>query len=959
MNAENYKYFAFISYSHADAKWASWLHRSLEKFTIPPSLRKAATDPLPKSLYPIFKDREELPTASALGENITRALIASHYLIVICSPHAAHSDWVNEEVCIFKSLGRGDRVLCLIVDGEPSVSDNFSHRPENHIHPLRRASDRPDAIMRPSPPLTGRPHATDKTASQECFPPAVRYNIGPDKQILPEPANPIAADVRDGRDGKTLALSKLIAGLLNVDVFQLTQRQNQRRVNRLRVIAVLMLVLVTAFASIAIKAWMAQKKAEELSLIALSRQLSTHANALFDSDKSLRVSMLLAGAQAHGFAPTIEARGATLKTLLATRAIKTLLSADAAVLKIAYSAQGNLLAAATEQGNILIWDLETMTQRFPPLTGHDGNVVAVAFSPDSTRLISGGVDETVKVWDLASATTSTPPTFTSLNAHSDWVVGADFSPDGNTFVTAGWDGRVILWDSARLKPLTELPLRNRGWASSINVSPNGRWLAVGRENGAVEIWDMTTRMLSEDIPENHAGWVTDVSFSHNNQYLASTSSDGTISLWDLHSQTSRYVISSGSGVTSVAFSHDDSLLITGGWDRKVTMWDLVSGKVHRPPLIGHTEQVAGVAVAPDGKSFASAGHDGAIVIWQPRDAYPFTRHHCSQRSPVNSIAYHPGGTRMAISSLNNQVRLCTVGNDAAPQRLADSTSKSLTFSRDGQRLALISNEHEVLQIDVQSLVPVADAIDLSPNVITSLAYSPDNQLIAIGDRSANVHLWQLAPTRPIRTLTGHQGPILDLAFSDDGQILATASEDAQILLWNLSEEVPPTPTALGGSVTPVTAIAFQPASRHILASGSEDGVLTFWNTATHLPVGVPITAHDGAINALSFSMDGTLIATGGSDGIISLRDSRSHRQIGPKLTAQTDQVTALSFSPTTYTLASGNADGTIYLWDLDIEHWKATICNKVVQQLTHREWELYVGTGVPYQNACQRTTPAT
>ena len=141
MNYDNYKYSAFISYSHTDSKWAEWLHRSLEKFSIPQSLQKEKNLSLPKSLYPIFRDREELPTASALGEHITKALIASRYLIVICSPNAAQSEWVNEEVRIFKSLGREDRVLCLIVDGEPFASDSFEQKSETCSHPLRRASD--------------------------------------------------------------------------------------------------------------------------------------------------------------------------------------------------------------------------------------------------------------------------------------------------------------------------------------------------------------------------------------------------------------------------------------------------------------------------------------------------------------------------------------------------------------------------------------------------------------------------------------------------------------------------------------------------------------------------------------------------------------------------------------------------------------------------------------------------
>lgn len=957
MNGEDYKYYAFISYSHADSGWADWLHRSLEKFVIPKSLRKETNFTLPKTLYPIFKDREELPSAAKLGDHITRALTASRYLIVICSPDAAQSDWVNQEVCIFKALGREDRVLCLIVDGEPAASETSSQSSGRGTHPLRRASDAEKAMMRRATTNTVMSNESQKNAGQECFPPAVRYSVGADRQILPERSEPIAADAREGKDGKNLALLKLIAGLLNIDLFQLTQRQHQRRINRLKLLTALMLALVTAFASIAFTAWKAQQEAEALSLVALSRQLSTHANSLFDSDKSLRVSMLLAGVQAHSFAPTVEASSATLKTLLATRSIKSVLSAESAVMNIAYSPDGNWLAAAMDNGDVLLWNLLTMTRSRDPLVGHEGSVLTLAFSPDGTSLVSGGIDESVIVWKLHTDSPGTPPTSTALAAHNDWVVGVDFAPDGTSFVTSGWDGRAIIWDAFSLQPITELPLSPRGWASSVEFSANGAWLAIGREDGSVEIWDVAARALSDPILKGHLGWVTDVSFSHDTRYLATASSDGSMRVWDLEKKTLRYDVASGAGlgITSAIFSLNDEVLITGGWDRKINKWKVKTGEKLGEPLLGHTEQVTNVAMAPDGKTFSTAGHDGSIVIWDINPGYPHRQHYCSQRSPINSIGFGQNGSMIVTASINNEVMLCGVNHQIEPHRIAGSMSKYLALSRDGRRLAFIDNEHEIVQYDIGDLAPVADPINLYPSVISSLAYSPDNRFIAVGDRNANVHLWQRDPAVHLTTLVGHQGPILDLDFSADGRTLASASEDAQIFLWDINDGAAKQSGILRGNSTPVTTIAFQPDASHVLASGNEEGVLTFWNSALAEPIGAPITAHDGAINTLAFSMDGALVATGGSDRRISLRDSQSRKQIGPKLTAHTDQVTTLSFSPHEYTLVSGSADGRIMVWDLDISNWKKSICQKVAQQLTDQEWELYIGGLVPYKNACSAT----
>ena len=69
------------------------------------------------ALRPIFLDRAELPTSADLAASVREALSASRFLIVICSPAAAQSPWVNEEIRYFKSLGRGERVLALVVAG--------------------------------------------------------------------------------------------------------------------------------------------------------------------------------------------------------------------------------------------------------------------------------------------------------------------------------------------------------------------------------------------------------------------------------------------------------------------------------------------------------------------------------------------------------------------------------------------------------------------------------------------------------------------------------------------------------------------------------------------------------------------------------------------------------------------------------------------------------------------------
>ena len=140
------RYWAFISYSHRDKRWGDWLHRSLETYRVPRRLEgKPSRDGVvPAGCFRSSATGRNCPSRRTSDRTSTRRLRESRYLIVICSPRAAASRWVNEEVLYFKRLGRADRILALIVDGEPNATD-------------------------------GKPGVP---AEDECFPEAMRFHIG-------------------------------------------------------------------------------------------------------------------------------------------------------------------------------------------------------------------------------------------------------------------------------------------------------------------------------------------------------------------------------------------------------------------------------------------------------------------------------------------------------------------------------------------------------------------------------------------------------------------------------------------------------------------------------------------------------------------------------------------------------------------------------------------------------------
>lgn len=118
------KYYAFISYSHKDSVWAKWLQHEFEYYQIPVSLN--ARKDIPASFRPIFRDEDELAGGS-LKQQITEALYNSEYLIVVCSPNSANSEYVNDEIKEFVRIGKlkginnKKRIFPFIIDGVPNA----------------------------------------------------------------------------------------------------------------------------------------------------------------------------------------------------------------------------------------------------------------------------------------------------------------------------------------------------------------------------------------------------------------------------------------------------------------------------------------------------------------------------------------------------------------------------------------------------------------------------------------------------------------------------------------------------------------------------------------------------------------------------------------------------------------------------------------------------------------------
>ncbi len=171
-----------------------------------------------------------------------------------------------------------------------------------------------------------------------------------------------------------------------------------------------------------------------------------------------------------------------------------------------------MLATASTDGTVRLWDVASRRPLGEPLTGHSDGVRSVAFSPDGAMLATASADGTVRLWDVASRRPLGDP----LTGHSDGVLSVAFSPDGAMLATASADETVRLWDVASRQPLGEPLTGHTHGVNEVAFSPDGALLATASDDETARLWavpgtwvvlacDLVGRNLSQAEWDEHLG----------------------------------------------------------------------------------------------------------------------------------------------------------------------------------------------------------------------------------------------------------------------------------------------------------------------------------------------------------------------------------------------------------------------------------------------------------------------
>jgi len=343
----------------------------------------------------------------------------------------------------------------------------------------------------------------------------------------------------------------------------------------------------------------------------------------------------------------------------------------------------------------------------------------------------------------------------------------------------------------------------------------------------------------------------------------------------------------GAVLGPVSYSPDGTTLAVG-ISNAVSLRNAKSLEEFTPPrrLEGHLGQVFTLSWSPDSALLASgASNENTIRIWNVRDGRQ-VRALNGHSDWIRVVAFSPNGKLLASGSIDTTIKIWDVATWNLVTTLRGHTGfiSTVAFTPDGKSLASSSSDGRVLLWDIVTGTQHTDftftsAPDLTtgaPLWATGLAFSADGKLLAVGQEDGSVQLLDGATGENKRTLTGHQGIVVSrgVQFAPDGKLLATAGFDGTVRLWDVASG---TQTArLDDHNFRVLSISFSADGQHLASTSDQGGHLLIWDvgdpdTVSHYKVGL------GAVTALAFSPDSTILGTVGANGTTQLHLLASDR----------------------------------------------------------------------------------
>jgi WD40 repeat protein len=906
----SYAFDIFLSYSRKDGKFAARLENALESYRFPRSLKRV------KRNLNVFRDESDIAAAEDYHRTIEKHIRGSAKLIVICSPDARSSPYVEDEIRRFIQTHGEQDIIPVLVRGR--ANNETSDESERAF---------PEILCENRMPLHSNFLGCDmykgklsKGPFRSSFYQVLAATSGIERRRLEQ----IDEKVRTRRRTLTLVTASAIIAILSVALFfaVISQRRavaatNEATLAKNGALAAARSEMIAKDEALA--AAKAEKKAKDDALAAARAE-----------EKAKNEAVAAAKAEEKAKNEAIAQKNAAERLLYASNvALATQAYSGGNVERTQALLNSPSVVAGQESPRGFEWYYlsSLYNRKLASFTPHKTAITSMAFSPDG-KTIATGSDRTFKLWDVA--TQQHIGTLGNVYEDSKRDTAVAFSPDGKLIATVTDKGFQI-WDAASLTSLATLEtgenLSHSMVGPDLNTvafSPNGKMVAACLD-GICQLWDVASRKLltpprdlSAPPDASTLNFYGTFAFSPDSTLLAFTADK--VKIWDFKTQSIAQILDVDS-INCLGFLPDGKLFASGGYNNKLHVFKPDATTKLFAPLSPYAieDNTSKVVFSPDGKTFVTASdselvYRGGVQLWDTDSRKLLaTFDGLGTRGSVSMLAFSPDGQTLAISS---------------------ETSLQLSDAR------------------VRRSIEQSTAANVQSGIL-QLKASPDNTkfvALLMGSSHYAVKLWD----RNMNLLeTFDVGLSEVLAFSTDGKTLATGNKDSGVSLRDISRQ-PYTEYALpsnrpcntGGYYDWPESAAFQPRSQTI-AIGSTY-CMQWWDIEKkkYLPAPAEYQQYQRDTHRytlVTYSPDGRLLAAR-FEGDVIVIDATTRQKLVVIWYSSPLSPNSLAFSPDSKSLAVGTKvvstssrplmreGGTVDIWDVssiktsrkDVPKWQRT-----------------------------------
>ncbi|WP_136810852.1 toll/interleukin-1 receptor domain-containing protein [Desulfosediminicola flagellatus] len=836
-------YKAFISYSHqADTRLAPVLQSALRSFAKPWYRLRSMR---------VFRDTTNLAANPALWDSIQNALAESEYFLLLASPQAAQSFWVEREIKWWLDNRSIEKMLIIVTDGE-LVWDRITND-----YDWEHTTALPDNLRGQ---FEDEPLHVDLSWAKSEEKLSLRHSQF--RSAVLDIVAPLYGKVKDELDGE--------------DVRQL------RKNKRWAWLAVIALLITTASALVGAVIAVNQKNiAKENEQKAISRQLASQAELLGRQQANLLPQSVLLATESLKRYSTFSADQALYHGLSLLGPKPLTQKSYQGLADLVLSPHGKYLAQRPYDGPVVIEEtvsgkvianLINVSFNNEPLP----RLSSVSFSGDEKRVATvGAVGVSAFVWELPGGREIFRTPVDRMA-----IMNAVLSDDGEVLATGHADGILSLWNISTGRELS----RSVHADPQIKMvfSPDGKYLVTSSSQdldygpistSIFKLWDVLNGR--EIAILQHVGPVTKVAFSANGKFVATTSKEQAgkgvyVSIWDTETGKEVTQVEHEMSVNAISFTPNNRFLLTGSSDNTARLWDVNSGEELLRIDHGNSVSLVDGLMAGDSSYMITAGGDGVLRLWGFH--FPTQEYLRLMESP-NVLAY--------AEDINARY-MVTISHDL----YIDLETPPDQYQRD-VRVWSIDSIEENLRLKHENAVGRVKFSPDSRYLVTFDFQLPTFKEIpktAVNDSrvdftdlgSGNVYVWDVS-TRKRRMHLEHPGTVMEMDYDSTGAYLVTGCVDGGARVWEIADGKEIINLQHNGWIY---SVAFSPHGRYVATiSGTPEmlggqagiGMTTIWDWQTGREVGHLQT--DKAKTSVAFSPDGKYLAVGGHDGIVHVLDA--------------------------------------------------------------------------------------